>query len=318
MDILGTTISPIGMGCWPIGGPFFDGDTPLGYSGADDAQSIRTIHAALDAGIQLFDTAAAYGTGHAERLLARALKDRPDALIVTKIGLAIDEEARQLKGPDTDPTNVPAAIDACLRRLDRDRIDILLLHAGEMAVEHALPILDRMEEARQTGKIRTYGWSTDLPDRAEAALRPGVNATQFAMNVVHDAPRMQAIAEANNLIALIRSPLAMGILTGKFDATTQMAADDVRATTRASRDFFENGRVNPAHLASLDAVRDLLQTGGRTLAQGALCWLLARSDRAVPIPGARTPDQIEETAAALQHGPLPPDTMAEIDRVLGR
>ena len=91
MNFLGTDIAPLGMGCWPIGGALYAGEQPLGYVGADDKASIRTIHAALDGGITLFDTAAAYGTGHSERLLAHALKDRSEALIVTKIGIGIDE-----------------------------------------------------------------------------------------------------------------------------------------------------------------------------------------------------------------------------------
>ena len=90
MTDLTNTTAPLGMGCWPIGGAMFHGDTSLGYTGADDAESLRTIHAALEGGITLFDTAAAYGAGHAERLLGKALKDRPEAVIVTKIGIGIE------------------------------------------------------------------------------------------------------------------------------------------------------------------------------------------------------------------------------------
>ena len=89
MDFLGTNISPLGMGCWPIGGAMFIGDQPAGYTTTDDAKSMRTLHAALDAGITLFDTAAAYGAGHAERLMADAFKGRHDVQIVTKIGIAV-------------------------------------------------------------------------------------------------------------------------------------------------------------------------------------------------------------------------------------
>ena len=98
----------------------FAGDEPVGYAGSDDAESVRTIHALLDGGITLFDTAAAYGAGHAERLLGQALKDRPEALVVTKIGIAINETAKQLTGDDVDPANVLPAIDRCLARLARD------------------------------------------------------------------------------------------------------------------------------------------------------------------------------------------------------
>ena len=128
MNFPGTEIQPLGMGCWPIGGRMFAGDTSLGYTDTNDTQSIATIHAALDHGITLFDTAAAYGAGHAERLLAKALKGRPDALIATKIGITIDETTKQLTFGATTADTVIPEIDACLERLDRDHIDLMLLH----------------------------------------------------------------------------------------------------------------------------------------------------------------------------------------------
>lgn len=114
MRFLDQDISPIGMGCWPIGGAMFAGDETLGYANSNDDESTRTIHAALAAGITLFDTAPAYGAGHAERLLGRALKGHPDALIATKIGVSIDEDSKQLTGNDEDPASVRPAIDASL------------------------------------------------------------------------------------------------------------------------------------------------------------------------------------------------------------
>lgn len=149
-------------------GPGFGNCGTLGYANSDDAESIRTIHAALANGIRLFDTAAVYGAGHAERLLARALKGRPDALIATKIGIVIDEDNKLLLGEDTAPTGVLPAIDRCLSRLDRDRIDLLLLHLNDLSVAKAEPIFDMMEQAVNAGKIRAYGWSTDLPRSVQA------------------------------------------------------------------------------------------------------------------------------------------------------
>ena len=173
MKIVDTEIAPLGMGCWPIGGPMFGGPGfgdcgSLGYANSDDAESVRTIHAALANGILLFDTAAAYGAGHAERLLAKGLKGRPDAVIVTKIGIAIDEEQKMLLGEDADQASVLPAIDRCLARLDRDRIDILLLHLNDLPVSRAEPIFEAMEHAIGMGKIRGYGWSTDLQRSVEA------------------------------------------------------------------------------------------------------------------------------------------------------
>ncbi|MEX0366670.1 MAG: aldo/keto reductase [Ruegeria sp.] len=319
MKFLDREISPLGMGCWPIGGPMFTGDQPLGYANSDDAESVRTIHAALDGGITLFDTAAAYGAGHAERLLARALKGRQDALIVTKIGITIDEDSKRLTFEDTEPDTVLPAIEACLSRLGRDCIDVVLLHQNGLSVEQAGPVFDEMEKACAAGKIRSYGWSTDFSDSAAAfADRPRFRTIEHAMNVLIDAPRMQDVVRDRNLTALIRSPLAMGLLSGKYGAGSKMSDQDIRATSNLVTRYFQDATANPAFLAQLDAVRDLLTVDGRSLVQGAICWLWAKGGMNIPIPGARTVGQIEGIAGALSFGALPEDVMAEIETVIDR
>ncbi len=319
MNLLGTDIPPLGMGGWPIGGPFFRGEQPLGYANAEDGMSIRTIHAALDAGIRLFDTAAVYGAGHSERLLGQALKRRPEALVITKIGLRFDEATKQLLGEEVDPNAVGPAIDRCLKRLDRDCIDVLLLHPNDLSIAQAGPIFDQMALALEVGKIRSFGWSTDFPDRAVAmAGREGFVGVQHAMNVFFDVPTIQGVVEQHALTAFIRSPLAMGLLTGKFDANSVLPSDDIRSTNEPWRGYFTDAKVEQPYLDMLDALRDLLQTDGRTLSQGALCWLMAKSPRNIPLPGARTVAQIQDNAGALDHGPLPSEVMAQIEAVMKR
>ncbi|MDP5218100.1 aldo/keto reductase [Ruegeria sp. 2205SS24-7] len=309
----------MGMGCWPIGGAMFNGDTSLGYSRSDDGEAIQAIHAALDAGIHLFDTAAAYGAGHADRLLAQALRGRSEAMIVSKIGLRIDEASKQVSEADADPNHVIPAIERCLDRLDRDCIDILLLHVNDMEVALAEPLFDQMEQARAAGKIRGYGWSTDFTASAEAmAGRAGFVAVEHAMNVFLDAPRMSAALDRHGLTPLIRSPLAMGLLGGGYGADSLLPGDDVRAGDQNWISYFSEGRPNPEFLTRLDAVRELLQSGGRSLAQGALCWLWGRSPACIPLPGARNAAQITDSAGALRHGPLPPAVMDEIDALMPR
>lgn len=320
MQFLDHDIAPLGMGCWPIGGPMFSGEQSLGYANADDATSVRTIHAALAGGITLFDTAAAYGAGHSERLLGQALKDRPEALIATKIGIGIDEQTKQLTGDQTDPADVIPAIERCLHRLDRDRIDLMLLHQNALSVPQAEAIFDQLDVARAAGKIRAYGWSTDFSDSVSAvARRPGFVAVEHAMNVFFDAPLMQPIVQAEGVAALLRSPLAMGLLSGKYDAATVMPAEDIRANAQLDwASYYIDGRVNPEFLAMLTAIRDLLAVDGRSLVQGALGWLWAKRATNVPIPGARTVEQIEGIAAALTFGALPGDVMAEIEAMIPR
>lgn len=319
MKLLGSEIAPLGMGCWPIGGPFYAGDQPLGYAEAEDGESLRTIHAALDSGIRLFDTAAVYGAGNAERLLGIALKDRPDAMVISKIGMGFDEQTKQVLGDETEPASVLPAIERCLRRLQRDCIDVMLLHLNELPVAAARPLFEEMAKAREAGKIRAFGWSTDFPESAEAmAGTEGFLGIEHAMNVFIDVPTVQATVERHDLVAFIRSPLAMGVLTGKFGPDSRMADDDIRSTEAVWRDYFAGGRVMPKYLERLEAVRELLTTGGRSLAQGALGWLLAKSPRNVPLPGARTVAQIQDSAGVLAQGPLPGNVMAEIETLLPR
>jgi aryl-alcohol dehydrogenase-like predicted oxidoreductase len=323
MRVLQTEVAPLGMGCWPIGGPMFGGPGfgncgTLGYANSDDAESIRTIHAALASGIRLFDTAAVYGAGHAERLLAQALKDRPEALIVTKIGIAIDEDSKMLLGEETVPEAVLPAIDRCLSRLARDRIDVLLLHLNDLPLSKAEPIFEAMRRAVEAGKIRAYGWSTDLPRSVQAvAGQKDFVAVEHAMNILLDAPLMRATVRENDLFSLIRSPLGMGLLTGKYDANSQIPPTDIRAAGNMVTAYFEDGRPSPRFLQKLDSVKELLQTDGRSLIQGALGWLWAKSDRNIPVPGARTVAQIEGIAAALAFGPLPALVVGEIDALVG-
>ena len=318
MKFLGTEIAPLGMGTWPIGGPFFDGDTPLGYANNEDGESIRALHAALDHGITLFDTAAVYGAGHAERLLGKAFAGR-DAMIVTKIGIGFDEVTKQVQFGQTDPAKVMPAIDRCLARLQRNCVDMVLLHNNSLAVDEAAPIFDVMDRAIEAGKIRSYGWSTDYPASVSAmAGRDGFGAVQHAMNLFVDVPTIQGVAHEADLVTMLRSPLAMGVLSGKFTDATVLPKGDIRATKTDWEAYFMGGKVAPGYLDQLAALRELLQSGGRTLPQGALCWLMAKSPLNLPIPGARTVAQITDNAGAISHGPLPDAVMQEIERVIER
>ncbi len=319
MKFLGNDIAPLGMGCWPIGGAMYAGDQSLGYDGADDKTSIRTIHAALDGGITLFDTAAAYGAGHSERLLAQALKDRPDALIATKIGIGIDETTRQISFDPFGPEKVAPAVEGCLRRLERDRIDLLLLHVNDMPVADAGAVFDELDWLVNAGKVRAYGWSTDYSNSVSATSdRPHFKAAEYAMNVFFDAPRMRKVTQEQGLVSLLRSPLAMGLLSGKYDTNTVMPSNDIRASRETWMEYYQNGKANPAFMQTLDAILDLLTTDGRTLVQGALGWIWGQSSDNIPIPGAKSEEQIKGIAEALSFGALPDHVMNEIETLIVR
>jgi aryl-alcohol dehydrogenase-like predicted oxidoreductase len=317
---------PLGVGTWAIGGPFFSGvgcryptGTPLGYGKVDDRISIQSLRRAAELGVTLFDTADAYGTGHGERIVGEALRSvRDRVLISTKFGNTYDEQRRELTGTDASAAYIRKACHASLKRLQTDWIDLYHLHIGDLPLDQAAIVADTLDELRREGLIRHYGWSTDSPVCAAAfADRPGATAIQFDMNVFEDAPEMVGTCEAHGFAGIIRLPLAMGFLTGKYKPESRLPGDDIRSKPPAwLRYFKDGGRASPEWCVALDGVRDILTSNGRTLAQGALAWIWGRSACTIPIPGVRTIAQVDENFGAIEHGPLAPDQMAEISALL--
>ncbi|TDW27808.1 aryl-alcohol dehydrogenase-like predicted oxidoreductase [Rhizobium azibense] len=313
----GREIPRLGMGCWAIGGPFFAGEVPLGWGEVDDDESIEAIHRAVDLGIRFFDTASNYGAGHSEEVVGRAIGNRDDIVIATKFGFATDEKTKQATGAFADPAFIRQSAETSLRRLKRERLDLLQFHLNDFPLEASDEVFDVLEALKAEGKIDAFGWSTDFPDRAARhAGCKGFVSIQHTMNVFEPVPAMIDVVEKNGLLSINRGPLAMGLLSGKFTPQKTVGAKDVRATSLDWMVYFKDGRIAPEFAARLEAVRDLLTTGGRTLTQGALAWLWARSPRTLPIPGFRTVAQVEENAGALEKGPLARDVMARIDAAL--
>jgi aryl-alcohol dehydrogenase-like predicted oxidoreductase len=314
-------ISALGMGCWAIGGPFWSGETPLGWGEVDDEESVRAIRTALELGVNFFDTANVYGAGRSERVLARAIAGRREQVVIaTKFNSVFDERTRQVTGSDASPEGIRKACEESLRRLNTDRIDLYQFHDNGFPAGDAGPVRETLEALVREGKIRAYGWSTDFPDRAEVFARgPSCTAIQLQLNVLDDNPGVIALCERYNLAALNRGPLAMGLLTGKYTAETKVSADDVRGEKSPEwMKYFSGGRPNPEWMAKRDAVREILASSGRTVAQGALAWLWARSPQTIPIPGFRTAAHVKENAGAMAFGPLAPDQMRQIEKLLDR
>lgn len=317
----GIEVSALGMGCWAIGGPFFSGEIPQGWGQVDDAESTRAIHAALDHGVTFFDTANVYGTGHSERVLGAALgKKRSHVVIATKFNAVFDEATRQVSGSDATPAGIRKACDDSLSRLGTDYIDLYQFHDNGFPAKDAQPVRDTLEELVKAGKIRAYGWSTDFVESAEFfAGGEKCTSIQLQLNVLDDNAPMIALCEKHNLAAINRGPLAMGLLTGKYSNGTTVSIDDVRGQKSPDwMKYFKNGTPNPEWLAMRDAIVDILTSNGRSIAQGALAWNWGRSPLTLPIPGFRTVKQVEENAGALQFGPLLPEQMAEVEKILKR
>src|SRR5215208_729598 len=308
-------VSAMGLGCWAIGGLWYWLDGPGGWGDINDEESVRAIQRSLDLGITFFDTAANYGTGHSERILARGLAGKRDkAVIATKFGFVVDEAAKHVTlRTDGHLLHVRAECEDSLRRLNTDVIDLYQLHVWDYPLEKVPAMVDLLESLVSEGKIRYYGWSTDSVEGARLfAEGKHCVAIQHDLNVILDAPEMLALCEELNLASVNRSALARGALSGKYTKDTVFPQNDVR-TDSWSHDHFFAPTLN-----QLDAIRDILTSNGRSLVQGALAWIWARSEKTIPIPGFKTVAQVEENAKAMELGPLTPEQMQEIDTILGR
>ncbi|MET7433657.1 aldo/keto reductase [Streptomyces flaveolus] len=317
----GIEVSALGFGCWAIGGEHQTADgQPVGWGKVDDDESVRAVRRALDLGVTFFDTADSYGTGHSEEILGKALGERrDDVVLATKWGNVFDADTRTLTGTDATPEYARRALTASLRRLGTDRVDLYQLHISDADPARAAELRDACEEFVAEGLVRAYGWSTDDPARAAVfAEGPHCAAVQHTLNVLQDAPGLLALCERLELASVNRSPLAMGLLAGRRGGSLE--AGDIRSRPPAWLPGYadDGSGADPEWLARIDAVREILTSDGRSLAQGALAWLWARSTRTVPIPGFRTVAQAEENAGALAKGPLTAAQLTEIDRLPGR
>jgi aryl-alcohol dehydrogenase-like predicted oxidoreductase len=316
----GMTVSAMGLGCWAIGGPAWRGQTPIGWGKVDDEESARAIRRAVELGVSFFDTADVYGCGHSERVLGKALAGaRNRVVIATKFGNTFDEATKQAGGTDASPAGIRRACEASLRRLGIERIDLYQLHLGALDLAQSEEVRATLEEFVASGKIRAYGWSTDDPDRARSfAAGEHCASIQQQLNVFGGSAETLAVCERLGLASINRGPLAMGLLTGKYQADSILPADDVRGPQSPDwMRFFTNGRPTAEFLAKLRSVREILGSGGRTLAQGALAWLWGRSHCTIPIPGFKSVAQVEENAGALRFGPLTKEQVREVETLLG-
>ena len=311
-------VSPLGLGCWAIGGPFTMFGQQDGWGHVDDAESIRAIHRAVDLGVTLFDTADAYGTGHSEEVLGRALAGiRGEIVLATKGGFVYDRATRSLTGQDWSPQYIRRALEASLTRLGTDYIDLYQLHTGTLPPEAVEPAFGEMERLKQEGKLLCYGWSTYTRENVDLfAEKTRGDVIQTKANLFSYDDDVAEACEARGFTCLNNSPLAMGFLSGKFSRETRFAENDVRASAFDWTEYFEDGKPKPAFLAHMARVREALQSDGRTPAQGALAWLWAKSGANIPIPGFRTTAQVEENARAMLFGPLNKEQMRQIDLLL--
>jgi myo-inositol catabolism protein IolS len=299
----GIAVSAVAMGCWALAG-----DATWGPQ--DRSESIATVHAALDAGVTLFDTAEGYGQGKSEEILGQALAGRRhEAVIATKVSRA------NLSAPE-----VRQACENSLRRLRTDYLDLYQIHWPSRTVPLA-ETMDTLERLRQEGKVRAIGVCNFGPgDLADLAAAGRVETNQLPYSLLWRAIEyeIQPACVQAGIGILCYSALAQGLLTGKFASADEMPAG--RARTR----LFSGERPESRHgqpgcetevFAAIERIRQIcaeLGGDGRSMADVALAWLLHRPGVTSVIAGARHPAQIQETARAADLK-LAPKTIAALD-----
>ena len=304
------TVSTVSFGAWAIGGSWGE---------VDDAESLRALHAAVDAGVNFIDTADVYGDGRSERLLARLRRDRPrDRIYVaTKAGRRLPRPT--VEGYTRD--NLNAWVERSLENLGTDAVDLLQLHCPPTGLYDRPEVFGFLDDLVAAGKARYYGVSVETVDEAARALRyPGVRTVQLVFNAfrLKPAEAFFPAARAAGVGVLARVPLASGLLTGKLRADSTFAANDHRLFNREGQ-AFDKGETfaGVPYAVGLRAVERLrpLAPPGVSLAALALRFILMHEAVSCTIPGAKTPEQALANAAAADLPPLDDDTMRQIGAV---
>ena len=276
--------SRIGLGTWAIGGDM--------WGGADEEESIRTIHAALERGINVIDTAPVYGKGQAERVVGKALADRRDqAVIATKAGLAWNEQGDVMR--DARPDQITREVEASLRRLGTDVIDIYQVHWPDPIV----PFEDTaraMEDLRQAGKVRAIGVSNFSPEQMDmfAGAAP-IATSQPPFNLFErEAEDVLGYCERQNIVAVTYGALCRGLLSGRVEEDTEFPKSDLR---RVDPKFWPARRRQ--YLAAVEDLAKLAHDRyNRTVLQLAVRWILDTPGVGIALWGARRPDQLDATS----------------------
>lgn len=301
----GMPVTEIGMGLWAAGGDQ--------WGATDDQEIFDAIEFALDSGVTFFDTADVYGGGHSEELLGQAMQGRRDRFIVaTKIGWR-DFDGDAGKSAYDTVEKLIAGVESNLRRLRTDYVDLMQSHINfrEPTMEIFLEGFQRLQ---REGKVRAYGVSTSDFDYLQAFNADGgCAALQIDYSILHRMPETDILpyCQAQNIGVIVRGALAMGILTGKFNAETRFGEGDFR---RSWRQDVDQQAIYLDDLQKVEALRPL--ANDRTLAQLALQFTLAHPAVTTVIPGAKNVRQMRDNVLAGLLPALSAADMAQIDAIV--
>jgi myo-inositol catabolism protein IolS len=287
------SVSEIGLGTWGMSGAF--------WGTADDAESIRVIHEALDLGITLIDTAEAYGKGHAEEVVGKALAGRrQQAVIATKV-----------MASHLDPSELEAALEGSLKRLRTDHVEVYFIHWPNPDFSIG-PTMEALERLRAQGRIRAIGVSNFGAEEMDRAREYGtIDVLQPPYNMLWREIEAATLpyCRKHNIGVMPYSGLAQGLLTGTLSGDTVFADGDERRTTV----LFQPGPYERA-LEAVEGLRPIARKYGKSVPQLAAQWLTSRPGISSPLLGARTVREIVENAGSLGWQ-IADEDIAAIDRL---
>ncbi|MBV9298032.1 MAG: aldo/keto reductase [Verrucomicrobia bacterium] len=285
-------VSEVSLGTWQIGGS---------WGSVSEADAKRLLHAAIDQGINLFDTADVYGDGRSERLIAQVVAERGEKIYVaTKAG-------RRLQPHTADgynQKNLTAFVERSLINLQRDVLDLVQLHCPPWEVYYRPEVFSALEDLKRSGKLLHYGVSVEKVEEALKATEfPGVATVQIIFNLFRQRPKelFFPLARKRDVGILVRLPLASGLLSGKISKQTQFASDDHRQYNRQGEQFDRGETFSGVDFdVALVAVEKIRQTVPPTvsMADFALRWILQHEEVSCVIPGARKESQVIDNAHA--------------------
>ncbi len=305
----GYKVSALSFGAWAIGGT---------WGPVDEKESLSALHAAIEKGVNFFDTADVYGDGISERLLAKLKKETRETIhIATKAGRRLDPHV----ATGYNRENLTAFVERSLKNLDTDCLDLVQLHCPPTEVYYQPEVFGIMDDLVTAGKIRHYGVSVEKVEEALKAIEfPNVKTVQIIFNMFRLRPAELFFEQAlkRNIGILARVPLASGMLTGKMKADSKFSADDHRAFNRHG-EAFDRGETFSGvdYDLGLQAVEELKKIcpPGMTLVQFALRWILMFDAVTCAIPGAKRPAQVEENFSAADLPSLSVETMDKVKAI---
>jgi aryl-alcohol dehydrogenase-like predicted oxidoreductase len=291
-DHTGIQVSEVGLGCWQLGG--------ADWGALEEKVAFDILAAAVDAGVNFFDTADVYGNGRSETLIGRFLKQSSrNIFVATKLG-----RTSSLYPAGYTEAGVRAATEASLKRLGVEALDLTQLHCVPPNILRQGDIFDWLRKLRREGKIRNFGASVESMDEAAVCLQQeGLASLQIIFNIFRQKPiqTLFGTAKAKGVALIIRLPLASGLLSGKMSLQSRFSARDHRTYNRDGKAFnvgetfaglpFEKG------VSLAEALKPLVPPG-INMAQMAQRWILDFDAVTVVIPGASRPEQAKDNASA--------------------